>query len=47
MWPFSIIRERDGEKVFQMFAESVTVNNNLPAKLFSLPQGIKILKKDT
>ena len=46
MWPFSIIRERDGEKVFQMFAESVTVNNNLPVKLFSLPEGIKILKKD-
>ncbi|HEY3840345.1 MAG TPA: hypothetical protein VGL72_27415 [Bryobacteraceae bacterium] len=47
MWPFSVIRERDGEKVFQMFAESVTVNSDLPAKLFSLPAGIKILKKDT
>lgn len=47
MWPFDIQRERDGEKVFQMFAENVTVNNNLPDKLFTLPAGIKILKKDT
>jgi hypothetical protein len=46
MWPFDIQRERDGEKIFQMFAESVTVNNNLPDKLFTLPSGIKILKKD-
>ncbi len=30
-----------------MFAENVTVNNNLPEKLFTLPAGIKILKKDT
>jgi hypothetical protein len=47
MWPFDIQRERDGEKIFQMFAESVTVNNNLSDKLFKLPNGIKILKKDT
>jgi len=46
MWPFDIQRERDGEKIFQMFAESVTVNNNLSDQLFQLPQGIKILKKD-
>jgi hypothetical protein len=47
MWPYDIQRERDGEKTFQMFAENVTVNNNLPDKLFTLPSGIKILKKDT
>jgi len=46
MWPYDIQRERDGEKIFQMFAEAVTVNNNLPDKLFTLPSGIKILKKD-
>jgi hypothetical protein len=46
MWPFDIQRERDREKIFQMFAENVTVNNNLPEKLFTLPSGIKILKKD-
>jgi len=47
MWPFSIIRERDDEKVFQMFADSVAVDKDLPAKLFELPSGIKMLKKDT
>ena len=46
MWPWDIFRERDGEKVFQMFSENVTVNDNLPDKLFTLPQGIKMLKKE-
>ena len=47
MWPWVILRERDGEKVFQMFSESVTVNNDLPDKLFTLPNGIKMLKKES
>ena len=47
MWPYDIQRERDGEKIFQMFAENVSMNDDLPDKLFSLPNGIKILKKDT
>ena len=47
MWPYAIQRERDREKVFEMFSESVTVNNDLPDKLFTLPSGVKILKKDT
>ena len=46
MWPWAIQRERDGEKIFEMFSENVTVNNDLPDKLFTLPSGIKILKKD-
>jgi len=46
MWPYDIQRERDGEKIYQMFAENVTINNDLPEKLFVLPQGIKVLKKD-
>lgn len=46
MWPYDIQRERDREKIFQMFAENVTINNNLPDKLFSLPSGIKMLKKE-
>ena len=47
MWPYAILRERDKEKVFQMFADNITVNNNLADKLFTLPSGIKMLKKDT
>ncbi len=46
MWPFDIQRERDGEKIFQMFAENVSIDNDLPDKLFTLPSGVKILKKD-
>jgi hypothetical protein len=46
MWPYDIQRERDGEKIFQMFSENVTVNNDLPDKLFTLPPAVKVLKKD-
>jgi hypothetical protein len=42
-WPFAIRRERDGEKVFEMFAESVRVNQDLTDNLFLLPGDIKRL----
>jgi hypothetical protein len=45
-WPYSIQRERDGEKIFQLFSESVAINSDLPDKLFNLPQGITMLKKE-
>ena len=41
MWPFAIERERDGEKIFNMFSERVTVNDPLDDKLFELPPGIR------
>ena len=44
MWPFAVYRERDGEKIFQMFAESVSINQNLPDNLFMLPGDVKRLK---
>jgi hypothetical protein len=44
MWPFAVYRARDGEKVFQMFADSVEINQNLPDNLFTLPGDIKRLK---
>ncbi len=43
-WPFSIQRSRDGEKVYQMFASSVQIDQDLPDRLFTLPSGIKMLK---
>jgi hypothetical protein len=43
-WPYAIERSRNGEKVFEMYAESVTVNQALPDKVFSLPSGAKKLK---
>jgi hypothetical protein len=45
MWPFATTRERDTEKIFEMYSESVTVDDSLPDTLFELPNGIKILKK--
>lgn len=43
-WPFVIERERDGEKIFQMYSEKVEINRGLTDELFTLPANIKILK---
>lgn len=45
MWPYSIERERNGYKTYQMFATKVEVNQPVPAKTFELPPGAKVLKK--
>jgi hypothetical protein len=45
MWPFATERERDTEKVFQLFSDKVTVDEPLSDSLFALPNGITILKK--
>lgn len=44
-WPFAIRRERDGEKIFEIFSDKVTVNNDLPDNMFTLPANMKILSK--
>ena len=46
MWPFAIRRERNGEKIFEMYSESVEINQDLKDSMFTLPPGLKILKKD-
>lgn len=46
MWPFTVRRERNGEKIFEMYSESVEINKDLKDSLFTLPPGLKILKKD-
>ncbi len=35
-WPHQILRERDGAKTYEMFAESVQINKDLTDNLFSL-----------
>jgi hypothetical protein len=45
MWPFDIQRERDGEKIYQMYSDSVVINQDLKDDLFTLPASMKILKK--
>lgn len=44
MWPYDIQRERDGEKTFQLYSDSVKVGP-LEDSLFKLPPGVKLLKK--
>ena len=45
MWPFTVERERNGYKSYQMFASNVQVDQPVPPKTFELPPGAKVLKK--
>lgn len=44
-WPFVTHRGRNGETLYDIFADKVEIDRDLPAKIFALPQGIQILKK--
>ena len=44
-WPFNIMRERNGEKIYEIFSESVKINLGLKDDLFKLPADIKMLKQ--
>ena len=43
-WPFTVLRERDGDKIYQMFAEGVEVNTGLTDDLFAIGAKMPILK---
>lgn len=43
-WPLDTQRLRNGDRVFQLFAETAQANQNLADTLFTLPAGIKLLK---
>jgi hypothetical protein len=46
-WPFAIERDRNGEKIYEIFSTSVEVNGKkVPDDLFSLPSTIKLLKPE-
>ena len=44
-WPFAIRKMRDGEKIFEIYSESVQINKNLNDSLFTLPADVKVLSK--
>jgi hypothetical protein len=46
-WPHQIRRERNGDKVYEIFSESVRINKDLADTLFTLPDpgAIKPTKK--
>lgn len=46
MWPWSIVRFRNGNKIFEMYSEHVAINGKWDDKLFSTPPGAKRLKLD-
>jgi hypothetical protein len=45
-WPHDIRRDRNGDKVYEMFSDSVEINKGLGDELFRLPGAIKILPKE-
>jgi len=46
-WPFDIERERNQEKIFQIFSDAVKINDSkISDSLFDLPSGIKRLKPE-
>jgi hypothetical protein len=47
MWPYEIERERNGEKIFEIFSDNVTINKGLTDNLFTLPADKKILGPKT
>ncbi|MBZ5617971.1 MAG: hypothetical protein LAQ69_04440 [Acidobacteriia bacterium] len=44
-WPCTILRQRNGEKIFEMYSDSVEINRNLTDNLFTLPGNVKMLPK--
>jgi hypothetical protein len=42
-WPLVVQRYRDGDKIFEMYAESVVINKGLTDDLFTLSGGVKLL----
>lgn len=45
MWPYDIHRERNGQKLYEMYADSVEINQNLTDETFSLPAKLKVMPK--
>src|SRR5271157_2982208 len=42
-WPGATVRERNGEKILEIYSDSVVVNRGLKDDLFSLPGNLRIL----
>jgi hypothetical protein len=43
-WPYAVTRERNGEKIYQIFSDHVEINRPLKPNLFELPSNVKVLK---
>ncbi|MCU1257418.1 MAG: hypothetical protein JWO80_303 [Bryobacterales bacterium] len=45
-WPLDLQRERDTEKLTEIYDEAVRIDTGLRPELFQLPSGVKLLKKE-
>lgn len=45
MWPCNVRRERNGEKIYEMFSDQVQINQDLKDSLFTLAGDMKVLPK--
>lgn len=45
-WPFTELRERNGEKVYEIFSEAVNINQGRPDQMFQLPSNVRKLKPE-
>jgi hypothetical protein len=45
VWPHDTQRERDKEKIFELYSDKVTVGDDFKPGMFELPPGVIILKK--
>jgi len=45
-WPFDVRRERNGEKIYEMYSDSVEINKSPKDSLFTIPPGTKMLPKE-
>ena len=41
-WPFDVQRERNGDKIYEMYSSSVEFNKGLKDDMFSLPANVKM-----
>ncbi|HYW46738.1 MAG TPA: hypothetical protein VE959_27980 [Bryobacteraceae bacterium] len=44
-WPCSLLRKRNGDKIFEMYSDSVEINKDLKDNLFLVPGNAKMLPK--
>jgi len=44
-WPTSLVRKRNGDKIFEMYSDEVEMNKDLKDSLFTLPPSLKLLPK--
>jgi hypothetical protein len=45
LWPLAVQRFRNGEKTYEMYSETVQVNQSLSSNLFELPAKVKVLER--